>query len=78
MWPRNLYSRVGGGLYTGVGGGMYTGVGGGAYTGVGGGMYTGVGGGMGYIIGSSEKPAFRMLRTIGLIIFTQNSKTHVR
>lgn len=46
MWPRDRYTRPGGGLYTGPGGGLYTGPDGGAYTGPGGGLYTGPGGGL--------------------------------
>ena len=45
-WPRNLSTRMGGGMSRGPDGGMYTGPGGGMYTGPGGGMYTGPGGGM--------------------------------
>ena len=42
-WPRNLSTRMGGGMYTGPDGGMYTGPGGGMSTGRGGGMSTGMG-----------------------------------
>jgi len=45
-WPRNLSTRMGGGMSRGPDGGMYTGPGGGMYTGPDGGMYTGPGGGM--------------------------------
>ena len=45
-WPRNLSTRMGGGMSRGPDGGMYTGPGGGMYTGPGGGMSTGRGGGM--------------------------------
>ena len=51
-WPRNLSTRMGGGMSRGPDGGMYTGPGGGMYTGRGGGMYTGMGGGMSTGMGS--------------------------
>ena len=51
-WPRNLSTRMGGGMSRGPDGGMYTGPGGGMYTGPGGGMSTGRGGGMSTGMGS--------------------------
>ena len=42
-WPRNLSTRMGGGMSRGPDGGMYTGPGGGMSTGRGGGMSTGRG-----------------------------------
>jgi len=59
-WPRNLSTRMGGGMsrgpdggmYTGPGGGMSTGMGGGLCRGPGGGLSTGVGGGLSTGMGS--------------------------